>query len=493
MLNQRTIFEIHRLKNLGFSVLRIAQTLKLNRRTIMKYLDEPNAPKISIQRPSKLDPFKDAIDKMLETDPRASAPVVCQRLIPLGFDGGLTIVKDYLRTVRKQGQRAKAFIRFESAPGEQCQIDWGHFGSLVYGKTRRKLYCLGVVECHSRLVYLEFTHSERQETLHRCLIGAFSFFNGTSRELVHDNMLTAVLERDGPLIRFNDAFLAFLRPFKITPIACNVGQAHEKGKVEKGAIHYIRHNFWPLRNFKDLADVQSQANYWRDQIANVRIHSTTGEQPIKRFRPEAMTPLPGALPDCRDMATAKVHSDFSVRFDGNTYTVPPWLIGKEVIVKADNLTLTVYSRDKCVAVHNRSWEKYQRVELPKHREAARKNLHKHWLSEDAAVILSLGEEAKSYLEYLAATQHSLKKNLKRLLQLKDEYGSHALIQAIKKAASHRAYGADYIENILYQEMTPKMEHLPVRLNQENLNRIRLQEPSLAEYDALVVKRRKGRE
>jgi hypothetical protein len=118
-------------------------------------------------------------------------------------------------------------------------------------------------------------------------------------------------------------------------------------------------------------------------------------------------------------------------------------------------------------------------------------MHKQWLSEDAAVLMSLGEEAKSYLENLAATQHSLKKNLKRLLQLKDEYGPHALIEAMKRAALHRAYGADYIENILYQEMTPQRQHPPVVLKEENLNRIRLQEPMLAEYDAFVVRKRKN--
>lgn len=493
MLDQRTVFEIHRLKNLGLSVLRIANSLQLNRRTVVKYLDEPSPQKIVIARPTKLDPYKDAIAGFLEIDPKASAPVVRQRLMAMGFDGGNTIVKDYLRTLRSRNRNEKAFIRFESLPGEQCQIDWGHFGSLVYGSTRRKLYGMAVVECHSRLLYIEFTHSQRQETLHRCLLDAFSFLSGTPRELVHDNMLTAVLERDGPLIRFNEAFLSFLRPFKITPVACNVGKAHEKGKVEKGAIHFIRHNFWPLRDFKDLADVQSQANHWRDHIANVRVHSTTGEQPIKRFRPDALTPLPDTLPDCRDMATAKVHSDFSIRFDGNTYTVPPWLIGRVVVVKAEHHSLTVYFREKAVATHQRSWQKYQRIELPHHREAARRNLHKHWLSEDAAVLISLGEEAKTYLEHLAATRHSLKKNIKRLLQLKDDYGASALIQAMKRAMSHNAYGADYVENILYQEMTPQRDHPPVRVNQENLNRIRLQEPSLAEYDAFVVKRRKRHE
>ena len=95
---------------------------------------------------------------------------------------------------------------------------------------------------------------------------------------------------------FQRTFLEFLRPFHITPIACNVAQPQEKGKVEKGAIHYIRHNFWPLRTFRDLTDLQAQANQWRDQVANVRLHSTTGHRPIERFEPQAMRPLPTCYP-----------------------------------------------------------------------------------------------------------------------------------------------------------------------------------------------------
>lgn len=78
-------------------------------------------------------------------------------------------------------------IRFESAPAQQCQIDWGHFGSISYGKTNnRKLYCMAVAFNHSRMLYLELTHSQRQETLHRCLLNAFCFFKETPRELVHE-------------------------------------------------------------------------------------------------------------------------------------------------------------------------------------------------------------------------------------------------------------------------------------------------------------------
>lgn len=490
MIDERTIFEIHRLHNEGMSIRKIAQRLSLSRDSVAKYLLEPVRKKITFQRPSKLDPFKDEIGRLLEIYPQASAEVVRQRLAPLGFEGGNTIIKDYLRTLRARNRRA--FIRFESAPGEQIQIDWGHFGSLAYGNTSRKLYCLAMIESHSRMLYLEFTHSQRQETLHRALLNGFIFFQGAPRKLVVDNMLTAVIERDGPLIRFNEAFLSFLRPFKTVPQACNIRSPHEKGKVEKGAIHYIRHNFWPLRFFKDLADVQSQATHWRDHTANVRVHNTTGERPIQRFKPGAMIPLPNPLPDCRDMEVAKVHADFCIHFDGNTYTAPPWLIGKDVVVKADHKTVTIYFKDEVAATHERSWLRRHRAELPWHHEEAQKHRQRHWQSDEAAILLSLGESVKTYLERLAATDLPLRKSIRKLVALMDEYGSKALCDAIGQATLHNAFGADYIENILYQQMSPQRTHPPVRLSEDALNRIRLEEPSLAEYDAFIIKRNKKR-
>jgi transposase len=489
MLDRRTIFEVHRLRNEGWSKKKIATNLHLSPKTVRKYLQDPNPERISVPRASKLDPFRQEIERLLNLDPTASSAVILQRIAPQGFEGGITILKDYLHRIREPFKKKEAFIRFESLPGEQCQVDWGHFGSLTYGETQRKLYCLAILECHSRLLYLEFTHSQRQETLHRCLLHAFGFFQGTPKELVTDNMLTAVTERVGPLIRFNEAFLDFLRPFAIVPRACNPHSPHEKGKVEKGVIHYIRHNFWPLRSFTDLFDLQAQADHWRDTVANVRIHGTTGQRPSERFQPQALRPLPEFLPDCRDTAPAKVYSDFSIRFDGNSYTVPPWAIGKQVTVKADHRTLTIYLKEKTIATHPRSYKHRERIELTAHREAALRQKRRLWQSDQVQAFISLGEEAKTYLEHLSATQEPLKKNLEKLLALKDEYGPCALLEAIKRASRHNAYGAPYIENILYQEMTPKTHHPPVRLQQEKLNRIRLDEPSLADYDAFVIKRR----
>lgn len=494
MIDRKTVFEIHRLKNAGYSARNIAGQMRLGRETVKKYLENPEGAVVPKKpRRTKLDAQRDLIDSLIEGYPLIRAPVVLQRLQEKGFDGRITIVRDYLRKQREIVlKNRQPFIRFESAPGQQMQIDWGHFDSLDYGTTKRKLYALAVVESYSRMLYIQFTHSQRQEVLHQALLNAFRFYGTTPEEVVVDNMLTAVTERCGRIIRFNDAFLDFLRPLKIVPVACNIRAPNEKGKIER-SIQYIRQNFWPARTFTDLMDVQNQLNQWRDAVANVRIHQTTGEKPIDRFAGIIPRPLPEGLPDCRETETVLVHKDFAVIFDGNQYTAPPWTVGKHLILKADYNTVILYHLQKQVAAHFRSWERKQRIELPAHREQVKKLQNKLWRERDIALLSSLCPDAVDYLSAIAQGRQPVKKTASILLALKDKYGEAALICAIRKAIAHKAYGAEYIMNILHQENYPKKQHPPVKLKNEELNNIRLAEPSLAEYDAYILKRRHDNE
>jgi len=487
MIDTQTVFEIHHLKQQDMSERKIAKTLHLTRKTVRKYLDNPMQKPPVIRRKSKLDPFKNEIKQLLEQDTRVSAEVIKQRIKSMGYAGGITIIRDYLQKMRPTNKQA--FIRFESAPGRQMQIDWGHFSSLAYGDTRRKLYALAVVEGYSRMLYVEFTHSQNQSSLHQCMLNAFTFFGGTAHEIVVDNMLTAVIERQGRLIRFNDAFLTFLIPLKMVPIACNPGAPHEKGKVES-AIKYLRRNFWPLRTFADLFDVNRQVRKWLDTVANVRIHQTTLKRPVDRLVDVSLRPLPELLPDSRETETLRVYKDFAIRFDANTYTTPPWAIGRWVTLKADQQTVIIFYQHKKIATHDRCWQQGKRIETLTHKEQVRKLQRRLWLDKDIAAFSSLGNEAVTYLQALSQARQPIKKNVSKLLSLKDDYGNISIIYALKKALVHNAIGADYIENILYQEMTPKKQHPPVRLKKEALNNIRLPEPSLEEYDAHVIKRSK---
>jgi transposase len=164
----------------------------------------------------------------------------------------------------------------------------------------RKLYAFCCIECHSHWLYVEFTHSQCFETFVRCHIHALQFMGGRPRECLYDNLTTAVAEHDGRIVRFNPRFLAFAREMNFYPRACNKAAGWEKGKVEKGGVGCLRHNFWRLRTFVDLADVNSQVRQWLEEIANKRIHRETRQIPDERFRPDCLGQLPPLMPDYRD-------------------------------------------------------------------------------------------------------------------------------------------------------------------------------------------------
>ncbi|MCG8687771.1 MAG: IS21 family transposase [Desulfobacterales bacterium] len=487
MIEKRMVFEIHRLKDMGFSIRQIAGALGLDRGTVSKYLKHPDTEHNPRPvRPSKLDPFRAMIKEAVNQYPQVKAPVILEMIRNKGFDGKITIVRDYLKYLKEQRSK-QSFIRFESRPGQQMQVDWGHFGSLTYEDSTRKLYALAVIESYSRMLYVCFSHSQNQAALHQGLADAFKFFEGTPKELVVDNMLTAVTERSGTMVRFNDAFLDFLRHFGITPVACNIRAPHEKGKVES-SIKYLRHNFWPLRDFTDLNDVNHQVCVWLEKTANQRFHQTTGKKPADLFTTDSLRSLPDPLPDFRETETIRVDKFFAVRFDVNTYTVPPRLVGKQVTVKADSRTVTIYHKEKQVAVHHRSWKRKDRVQLPSHSEQVKKLRKRLFMDRQIMVFMSLGQEAVDYLEKLADASQPIKKTVNQLLSLNDVYGASSLICALRKALVHKLYGAPYIQNILDQEMSPVTIHPPVMLKNEELNGIRLEEPSLVEYDAIAMKR-----
>ena len=490
MIEKKTVFEIHKLQNEGYSNRKISQILQIGRETVSKYLKNPEVT-ISgkVKRKSKLEPYYEQISQYLEEDNRVSGEVIFQKLCQQGYDGKISTLRTYLRKIRGKYKSAQAYIRFESEPGEQFQIDWGHFPSLAYGTTKRKLYCLAVTESYSRMLYVAFTHSQKQAVLHQALLDAFVFFGGTPKKIVVDNMLTAVQERVGKIISYNGEFLEFLRKFNITPHACNVRSPNEKGKVEN-AIGYIKKNFWPLRSFNGLEDINRQNKIWGETTANVRKHGTTGDQPIERFKKVKLRPLPEFLPDCREIVGCKVYKDFCVKFDGNTYTTPPWTVGKQVVLKADQKEVSIYLKEKVVATHFRTWKRNERVELPSHVEQVKRFEKKLWSDRDIAIFASLGSEASEYVKLLGKARQPIKKNVLKMLNLKDEYGTSAVIDAIKKALKHKAYGADYIENIIYQEMTPEKKYIPVNLKDKDMNQIRLEEPCLEAYDRYIIQRSK---
>jgi transposase len=485
-----TAEQINRIHHLHFaehwSVRKIARSLHLGRRTISQYLATPARSAARRQRASKLDPFKSSIAELLEQDADASAVVIAQRLRPLGFTGGLSILKDYLHAVRAHTAVQRAYVRMEPGPGERFEIDWGHFGALLYQGHPRKLYAFCLVECHSRKLYVEFTHSQRFETFVRCHIHAFQAMRGIARELWYDNLATAVAEHDGNLVRFHPRFLAFAREYSFLPRACHVRAAWEKGKIER-SVGYLRQNFWPLRTFIDLADVNLQAHRWLEQVANQRQHRETGQTPEARFQPEALRVLPAITPDYRDTAEALVHKDLRLSFDGNRYCVPPHYVGRRLTLKADASSITIYDQYQEIVTYARCWQRGQtfgaerfQKELFAQLAAAQRSAAQQRL------IALLGPASESYLRRLADTDRSLARQVRELLALIREYGPEAVTTAVSKAHAAGAFGADYIANLLRQQRLRRDVQPPLRFQDPQLNQLATDPLSLADYDSFIL-------
>ncbi|MGA1994080.1 MAG: IS21 family transposase [Bryobacteraceae bacterium] len=492
MLTTDQINDLHRLYwSERWPIRKIERRLRMGWRTIKKYLDAPAQGPAHRQRESKLDVFKATIAEWLEKDPTVSAAVIEQRLRPLGYRGGHSILRAYVHTVRPQLKPNRAFLRMEPPPGERFEVDWGHFGALDYAGDKRKLYAFALVEAHSRMLYLEFTHSQSFETFVRCHVHAFTALGGVAREIAYDNLATAVAEHDGRLVRFLPRFLAFAREYGFYPKACNPAAGWEKGKVER-AIGYARQSFWPLREFGDLYDVNRQVRQWLSEVANQRLHRETRERPIDRFKADALRPLPVIPYDHRDTVEALVHKDLRLQFDGNRYCVPHRFVGRRLTLKADSSSTTIYDRVNEIVSYARCWRRGQTLgadrfeaELADSRPAARRSRAQQRLF---AVLGGLCSQAmlEAYLRDIADTDRALSRQLSELLELVRQYGPEPVADAITKASAARAFGADYIANILRQQQSPRHPQPPLRLHDPALNDLATDPLSLLEYDAFIL-------
>jgi len=186
----------------GLIAAQIARELTLDPRTVAYWLAQDHfRPRRPRPHASKLDPFKAQIIHLLERYPYSAAQVF-QRLREQGFDGGYSIVKAYVRTVRPT--RQPAFLKLAFAPGECAQVDWGSFGSVPVGQTRRRLSFFVIVLCYSRLMYVEFTVSQTMAHVLACHQHALEFFGGIPTTVMVDNLTSAVLTRvlgDAPVFK----------------------------------------------------------------------------------------------------------------------------------------------------------------------------------------------------------------------------------------------------------------------------------------------------
>jgi len=470
-------------------VSEIARRMRLSRKTVRRALRSDTVPGTipRKKRASKLDPYKGEIARLVKEYPHISGIRIFEEITKQGYTGKTTILNEYLKSIRQK--QPEAFFRLQCAPGEQAQVDWGNCGTITVEGYSRRLSVFAMVLSYSRMLYLEFTISERIEEFLRCHVNAFTFFGGVPACILYDNLKSVVLQRSGHAVQFNPRFLDCAGFYCFQTRVCSVAKGNEKGRVES-AIKYIKGNFCAGRTFKDLVDVNHQACQWRDHTANVRIHGATHKRPVDMFAHEKhfLAPLPVVEYDTAITVPVRVSKDCFVQFETNSYSVPVRYVSQKLTLKATPWEVRICNNHDVIAVHRRQYGKYQTIEDPAHFKGLllrKKNAYDLKMRER---FILLGEGAPQYLEGLAQAKVHAYVHVKNILKLVDMYGKTATLDAIHKALKHDAFGAEYIENIILQRRA--QEHCTDPANtlliddKTGFGDVIIQEPDLTRYDIM---------
>ena len=473
-------------ENLGIRA--ISRRLKIARKTVRKVLDGDRTLKARTlaPRPRLLLPYDGAIRQILDETPALRAPAMLERLRTLGYQGGITIVRERLRQLRPHAEK-EPFLTLEFKPGAAAQVDWADFGFALPGCPRR-VSAFVMVMCYSRQLYLEFTLSQAMGSFLRCMERALHFFGGSTSVDIFDNMKTVVLSHTPLATVFNPTFLTYAALRQFSAVACNVCRGNEKGLVER-PIGFVRERFWPGCRPADLLDLNVKAAAWRDTFANNRVHEITGKVPALVFQHDErrmLRPIQQVSLNTDDVDTLTVSKTFRIRFDRNLYSVPPHLVDQTVLVRGTDHDVSVFLGPKRVASHARCWDTNRDIEDPNHRQAALAKKPRCQPDQLPPGLVGLGAVGVHYLKILAAGSRSLRRECVRLTFLVELFGDSATASAIDEVMRTGHVGAEYVEHVLRYKRGLAPCAAPLRLGDPALDGISLPEPDLSLYDQRVA-------
>ena len=432
------------------TVPQIAEQLQLDPKTAAKWVACPTyRPRQSGKRPSKLDAFKGQIVALLERHPY-TAQQVLQDLRTKGYAGGYSILKEFVRRVRPV--RKPAFLMLEFAAGDCAQVDWGSYGSITVGSTRRRLSFFVMVLCYSRVIYVEFTLSEGMEQFLTCHRHALEFLGGCPARIMIDNLKTGVLEHpSGGPARFHPRYLDFAAHYGFKPVACAVKKGNEKGRVESG-VGYVKKNFLNGLELPPFSALNPAARQWMDTVANVRLHGETHCKPLERFTQEKplLRPLPALAYDCAVIRSTAANGCCRVPFEANRYTVPFLYASQQLTLKIYPERLLIYHHEKLIATHLRSYDRRADVRDPDHLQQLLAHRHRAREQTFLQAFLSLGPQADLYARKLQEKRLNAPHHIQKIVALSQLYGPDKATRALNDALTFEAYGCEYIANLLEQ-------------------------------------------
>lgn len=438
-----------------------------------------------------LDPYKSLIASTLETYPRLRATRLYDMLQERGYKGTVYPVRRYVRKVRPIAKH-EAFFRLTMLPAEQAQVDWGSFGTVRIGRALRKLSCFVLTLSWSRWLWARFTLDQTLESFVRCHVLAFEALGGVLRQLLYDNLKSAVLERvDNDLIRFHPQMLALAGHYHFVPALCAKARGNEKGRVER-RVRDLREGFFEARSFRSVDDLNAQLAVWLERVQRERPVPDDPEQRTVREafaqEREALLPLPAHRFVCDYVKPIKSGKTPYVRFDRNHYSIPHTHVRKPVSLVASDTRVRVLDGLEVLADHERCYDAGRWIEDPKHLQdlAAYKRRAKEQRGRHR--LIAACPAARAFLEAIALHGGHLGGTTARLLRLLDQYDATSLETALAHAHDRSAFSAHSVAHILEQRRRVTGAPPPVTIMLSDDPRVRdtvVVPHALGEYDLLA--------
>ncbi len=470
----------------------IATELGVHHETVARAIEVDRFVRTQRQlRPSMLDPFKPFLGETLEKHPKLRSTRLFEMLRTRGYAGGYVPVARYIRTVRPAA-KAEAFLKLSTLPGEQAQVDWGHFGKIQIGAATRSLSCFVMVLSWSRGMFARFTLDQTLETFLYGHALAFEQLGGVPRRILYDNLKSVVLERVGEHIRFHPHILECAGHYHFAPVPCAPYRGNEKGKVER-TIQYLRHGFFAARRFSSVEDLNRQLADWIDRLAHARpVPGDPTRRPVRdalaEERAGRLLPLPARRFECDHVRPIASGKQPYVRFDRNDYSIPHDRIRQPLTLIASETTVRVTDAVGAeLAHHARSYDSGVVIEDPAHlaklTDAKRRALELRRRDRVRGACPS----AAAFLDALARRGEPIGSHAAHLARLLDAHGAAAVEAALVEALERGAVSAASVAHLLEQHSRARRAPPPIAVvlpDNPRVRDLRVTPHALRHYDAL---------
>ena len=476
------------------TVKRTAMELGHSVNTVRKVLRGESAqsvpPKTVGKRPSKLDAYRPIIRRLVLED-GLTGVLVFEELKELGYEGGYSILKTFIREIRPRKRRPT--MRLEHRPGEEAQFDWSPYMVWI-GDEQVRVKAFSMVLPFSSWMFLRFALDETLDTLIALHEEAFSELGAIPALCSYDNM-TTVGRHIGPGdVKLNARFAAFAKHYGFAIKLIEPGRPNQHASVERH-FSYVENNCLKRRRsrFDDLTDLNRHATWWCHEVANLRVHGTTRQRPSDLLERERvyMLPLPHQRPTIYRSLERVVGQDFCVQVDNKHYSVHPQHIGRQAEVRLFPEHLEVFISGRPVGSHPLLTERGERSILPEHEEAFKRCFPSRLVLEQA--FLRLGDAANRYYEGLKTSRgRGAGYHIQRILKLADRYGADSVCGALSHAAQYGNYSADAVSRVLTGHQLKDLRSDSPHSTMPNPERARqwlrgmdVEEPELSDFDRLV--------